>query len=148
MLSEVVGMGFIVAFLPLERIGEMPLLGFSFFYFAPFQPSLRRCSAEVGVGYPWDGSREYPTPTFYAGDKDLKRNNALPALISMPLHAAEGWLASPATIIAHAHRTVSISFSAGIDVDIGQCGCRCRPVCIARGHHWWLVTVDTCPRNN
>ena len=28
---EVVGMGFIVAFLPWWRIGEMPLLGFSFF---------------------------------------------------------------------------------------------------------------------
>ena len=28
---EVVGMGFIVTFRPLERIGERPLLGFSFF---------------------------------------------------------------------------------------------------------------------
>ena len=72
---------------------------FSSFYFAPFQPALRRCGAEVGVGYPRDGSREYPTPTFYAEGKAVKRSNTLLALISIPLHAAEGWLASPATII-------------------------------------------------
>ena len=56
---------------------------FSSFYFAPFQPALRRCGAEVGVGYPRDGSREYPTPTFYAEGKAVKRSNAFPALISI-----------------------------------------------------------------
>ena len=27
-------------------------VGLLVFYFAPFQPALRRCGAEVGVGYP------------------------------------------------------------------------------------------------
>ena len=45
-------MGLIVAFRPLERIGERSLLGFSFSILLLFQPAMGRCGAEVGVGYP------------------------------------------------------------------------------------------------
>ena len=34
-----------------EDWGEVSV-GLLLFYFAPFQPALRRCGAEVGVGYP------------------------------------------------------------------------------------------------
>ena len=34
-----------------EDWGEA-FVGLIIFYFAPFQPALRRCGAEVGVGYP------------------------------------------------------------------------------------------------
>ena len=40
------------ALLALEGGWDGAFYGFSSFYFAPFQPALRRCGAEVGVGYP------------------------------------------------------------------------------------------------
>ena len=71
-----------------------------------------RCGAEVGVGYPWDGSREYPTPTFYAEGKAIK--GATPFRLLYPYITRRGGM------VGTARDYDCPCASDGIDVVIGQ----------------------------
>ena len=98
---------------PLGRIGERPLLGFSFFILPLFSLPWAGAALRLVSDIPEMVLGISDTNFLHRGQSREKEQHPSGSYIHT-LHAAEGWLAPPATIITHAHRTVSMSLSASV----------------------------------